>query len=421
MYVDYSSHIEDFFFARGIEGYMIEIRHGPLITTYFFQIEENKLQLRQLESSLAFCLRVANVRMNIVPELGCLAIEISNKERRIVSFTEVLESAEFRDSQAELKIALGQSMSGQNIIADLTEMPHLLIAGATGTGKSVCLNALISSLIQKDSEELKLILVDPKRLELNLYDEIPHLLNPVVVESSEVAHILQWLLSEMDRRYRLLAQARVRNIKQFNSKQQYQDKKLSYIVVVVDEFADLMMTTGKKIESQIVRLAQMARAVGIHMVIATQRPTVNVVTGLIKANFPSRIAFRVTSYVDSRTILDGKGAEELLGKGDMLFMQSGMLEAIRVAGSYIDEKTVEHICGQARQKSGNRSNSIIQKTVNKTEPFRNKSKIELENEMYTMFLSQDATFKDLADIEGSDYEKANRFLKNRARMLGKLR
>jgi len=272
----------------------------------------------------------------------------------------VIESRAFRESPSKLTIALGKTIDGLNYVADLAKMPHLLIAGTTGAGKSVGVNALIVSILYRARpDEVKFILIDPKRLELGLYEDIPHLATPIITDPKLASRSLKWAVGEMERRYRDLAGWGVRNIDGYNNEimrrnlvQEYDDagepwKPLPYVVIIIDELADLMMTSGREVEESITRLAQMARAVGIHLVLATQRPSVDVITGLIKANFPSRISFRVSSKVDSRTIIDTNGAEQLLGRGDMLFLPPGTSRLIRVHGAYIDEteigKIVAHI------------------------------------------------------------------------------
>jgi S-DNA-T family DNA segregation ATPase FtsK/SpoIIIE len=276
---------------------------------------------------------------------------------------EVVESKKFHDSHSKLTLALGKTIDGSNYVADLARMPHLLIAGATGAGKSVALNTILISLLYKAApDEVKLILVDPKRLELGLYADIPHLLTPIVTDPKRASYALKWVVAEMESRYKHLAQFGVRNIDQYNTDAVKAAKKnkggedddapkpLPYIVVVIDELADLMMVSARDVEESITRLAQMARAVGIHLVLATQRPSVDVITGLIKANFPSRISFRVSSKVDSRTIIDSNGAEQLLGQGDMLFLPPGTSRLVRVHGAYVDEKEVKRICDHIRDQ-----------------------------------------------------------------------
>jgi S-DNA-T family DNA segregation ATPase FtsK/SpoIIIE len=291
------------------------------------------------------------------PHVG---IEVPNPHRETIHLREVVESKQFRESNSKLTIALGKTIDGLNYVADLAKMPHLLIAGATGAGKSVGVNSLIVSILYKARpDEVKFILVDPKRLELGLYDGIPHLATPIITDPKRAAISLKWAVGEMEKRYKDLAGWGVRNIDGYNAEVERRNfakdfnddgqphKTLPYIVIIIDELADLMMVSGHDVEEAITRLAQMARAVGIHLVLATQRPSVDVITGLIKANFPSRISYRVSSKVDSRTIIDANGAEQLLGRGDMLFLPPGTSRLVRVHGAYVDEteigKIVTHV------------------------------------------------------------------------------
>ncbi|MEN3334047.1 MAG: segregation ATPase FtsK/SpoIIIE, family, partial [Blastocatellia bacterium] len=291
-------------------------------------------------------------------------IEVPNHTREKICIREIIESSRFQNSSSKLTIALGKTINGEGYIADLTKMPHLLIAGATGAGKSVTLNSIICSILYKASpEEVKFIMVDPKRVELGLYEGIPHLLTPIVTDPKRAANALKWAVNEMENRYRQLAELGVRNIDQYNHQIQQTTiptvaadspearKPLPYIVVAIDELADLMMVARADVETSIARLAQMARAVGIHLVVATQRPSVDVITGIIKANIPSRIAFRVSSKVDSRTIIDSNGAEALLGQGDMLFLPPGTARLIRVHGSFVNEVEVKQIADHTRQQA----------------------------------------------------------------------
>jgi DNA segregation ATPase FtsK/SpoIIIE, S-DNA-T family len=295
------------------------------------------------------------------PHVG---IEVPNPRRETIFLREVIESRAFRESSSKLTIGLGKTIDGLNYVADLAKMPHLLIAGTTGAGKSVGVNALIVSILYRARpDEVKFILIDPKRLELGLYEDIPHLAAPIITDPKLASRSLKWAVAEMERRYRDLAGWGVRNIDGYNTEimrrnliKEYDDKgephkPLPYIVIIIDELADLMMTSGREVEESITRLAQMARAVGIHLVLATQRPSVDVITGLIKANFPSRISFRVSSKVDSRTIIDTNGAEHLLGRGDMLFLPPGTSRLIRVHGAYVDETEIGRIVNHAKTQA----------------------------------------------------------------------
>ncbi|MEW6665118.1 MAG: DNA translocase FtsK 4TM domain-containing protein [Thermodesulfobacteriota bacterium] len=343
----------------GVEGEVVEILPGPVITMYEFKpapgIKISKIA--GLSDDLALALRAPSVRIVApIPGKAAIGIEIPNNKRQFVYLQEILSSGAYKDSPHRLTIALGKDITGLPFVTDLTKMPHLLVAGATGTGKSVSLNAMINSILFKCSPDMvQLLMIDPKRIELSAYKDIPHLLHPVVSLPKEATRALRWAVAEMERRYMLLSDRGVRNIEAYNRKVA-KDKKekaaeksgqidnpLPYIILVIDELADLMMTSSREVEEAITRLAQMARAAGIHLIIATQRPSVDVLTGIIKANFPARISFQVSSRVDSRTILDGIGAENLLGEGDMLFMPPGVGRITRIHGAYISEEEVKRV------------------------------------------------------------------------------
>lgn len=333
--------LEDF----GVSGKVTGISPGPVVTTYEYApapgVKINKIV--GLADDLALALKVNRVRIvGSIPGKAALGIEIPNPKRKLVHLREILATEKYREAKSKLSLALGLDVVGRPVIGDITRMPHLLIAGATGAGKSVAINAFIASILFKATpEEVRLLMVDPKRIELSVYEDIPHLLHPVVVEPKMASRALMWAVKEMERRYRLLEEKRV---KSFNSYNELDDvEKLPYIVIIVDELADLMMVASKDVESSIARLAQMARAAGMHIVLATQRPSVDVLTGLIKANFPTRISFKVSSKVDSRTILDQGGAEHLLGDGDMLFLPPGAAKLQRIHGAYISEAETERI------------------------------------------------------------------------------
>ncbi len=342
----------------GIEGKVTEIHPGPVVTTFEFAPAAGVKvsQIVSREDDLALALRAQRIRIIApIPGKGAVGVEIPNRRRRMVYLREVLSSSACESSDAALKIPLGVDVVGQPFVADLTRMPHLLVAGATGSGKSVCLNAIITGLLfQHGPATLQLIMVDPKMLELSAYNGIPHLVMPVVTEARKTSRALRWAVSEMEKRYKLMATCGARNIAAYNDKvaageaptapgAEAPPDRLSYVVVVVDELADLMLTAPQEIEEPIARLAQMARAVGIHLVLATQRPSVDVITGVIKANFPSRIAFQVASKTDSRTVLDMNGAENLLGHGDMLFTPAGRPEPYRVHGAYVSEEETARV------------------------------------------------------------------------------
>ena len=338
---------------------------GPVVTTYEFKPDPGVKYSRVtgLVDDLCLALKAESIRIDRMPGKPHVGIEVPNPQRETIRLREVVESRAFRESSSKLTIALGKTIDGLNYVADLARMPHLLIAGATGAGKSVGVNALIVSILYKARpDEVKFILIDPKRLELGLYEDIPHLATPIITDPKPAARSLKWAVGEMERRYKELAGWGVRNIDGYNAEVERRNfakdydesnepwKRLPYIVIIIDELADLMMVSGHEVEESITRLAQMARAVGIHLVLATQRPSVDVITGLIKANFPSRISFRVSSKVDSRTIIDSNGAEQLLGRGDMLFLPPGTSRLIRVHGAYLDEteigRIVKHIKAQ---------------------------------------------------------------------------
>ena len=350
-----------------VTGRVMHICQGPVVTTYEFKPDPGVKYSRVtgLADDLCLALKAESIRIDRIPGKAVVGIEVPNRERETIQLREVIESKKFKDSSSMLSIALGKSIDGLNYVADLAKMPHLLIAGATGAGKSVGVNTLIVSILYKAKpDEVKLIMVDPKQVELGIYADIPHLATPIITDPKRAAISLKWAVGQMERRYKDLAGWGVRNIDGYNAEvkrrneaEQLDDngepwKKLPFLVIIIDELADLMMVAGKEVEESITRLAQMARAVGIHLVLATQRPSVDVITGLIKANFPSRISFRVSSKVDSRTIIDANGAESLLGKGDMLFLPPGTSNLIRVHGAFVDEKEinkiVEHVKTQGR-------------------------------------------------------------------------
>lgn len=342
--------IEETLGSFGAPGRVTEINRGPTITQFgiepdFIESRSGRMRVRvskiaALADDLALALSARTIRIQApVPGKGFVGIEVPNEEVSLVALSDLINSEAYKRMKSPLRFALGQNVSGNAVVADLSAMPHLLIAGATGSGKSVCVNALISCLlINNTPDDLRLIMVDPKRVELTGYNGIPHLLAPVVVDLEKVVTVLQWVTREMDMRYRKLAEAGCRNIQEFNAKAtSLGQKKLPFLVVIIDELADLMMMSPDETERTITRLAQLARATGIHLVIATQRPSVDVVTGLIKANFPARVAFAVASGVDSRVILDQPGAERLLGRGDMLFQAPDAPAPVRLQGVYVSD------------------------------------------------------------------------------------
>jgi S-DNA-T family DNA segregation ATPase FtsK/SpoIIIE len=323
-------------------------------------------QFANQSNDLALAMRAASIRIVApIPGRGAVGVEVPNPQPEIVAFRELLESRDYQSARAALPIALGKDLEGKPVVADLAKMPHLLIAGATGSGKSVCVNTIITSLVYRHTPRtLRFLMVDPKMVELSVYNTLPHLRHKVITDNRDAAAVLKWAVMEMQERYELLAANGCRNVQDFNKRVQdnvpltmpktpgvafeertYTGSILPYIVVVIDEMADLMMTVQGEVETPIAMLAQKARAIGIHLILATQRPSVNVITGLIKANFPSRIAFRVASQVDSRTIIDGAGAEMLLGNGDMLFIPPGKSEPSRLQGAYLSSEDTERLMG----------------------------------------------------------------------------
>jgi len=343
----------------GVEGEVVEILPGPVITMYEYKpapgIKISKVS--GLSDDLALALRAPSIRIVApIPGKAAIGIEIPNNQRETVFLKEVLSSTSYKNCKFDLPIALGKDITGEPVTFDLTKMPHLLVAGATGAGKSVSINTMINSLLFKVSPEMvRFLIIDPKRIELSIYHDIPHLIHPVMTEPKEATRALRWAVAEMERRYMLLSDRGVRNINSYNRKILKEHKSISttgpettgktlpYVILVIDELADLMMTSSREVEESITRLAQMARAAGIHLIIATQRPSVDVLTGIIKANFPARISFQVSSKVDSRTILDMSGAENLLGEGDMLFMPPGVSRITRIHGAYITEEEIKNV------------------------------------------------------------------------------
>ena len=341
------SFIEKILLDFGIDGKITKINNGPVVSLYEFEpapgVKVSKII--NLSDDLARNTSSTSARVSIIPGKNTVGVEIPNESRESVYLKEIVENEKFQKKNIKLPIAIGKSISGLPIVGDLTAMPHLLIAGTTGSGKSVCINTIIVSLLYKLSPDLcKFILIDPKMLELSAYEGIPHLLSPVITDSKKAASALGWTVREMNSRYKLMSKEGVRNIDGYNNKHKL---KMPYIVVVVDEMSDLMLVAGKEIENYIQKLSQMARAAGIHIIMATQRPSVDVITGTIKANFPTRISFRVSSKIDSRTILGEQGAEQLLGNGDMLFMSSAN-KIVRIHGPYVSEKEIEKVTNVLR-------------------------------------------------------------------------
>lgn len=352
----------------GVSGKVVGISPGPVVTTYEYApapgIKISKIV--GLADDLALGLKAKSVRVvGSVPGKAALGIEIPNVDRQIVYIRDLIGADDFRGADMKLSIALGLDVVGNIAVADLAKMPHLLIAGATGAGKSVAINTIIGSILfNATPEEVRFLMVDPKRIELSGYEGIPHLLHPVVVEPKMASRALQWAVREMERRYRLLEEA---HVKSFDSYNESSEEKLPYIVIIVDELADLMMVASKDVESSIARLAQMARAAGMHLILATQRPSVDVLTGLIKANFPTRISFKVSSKIDSRTIIDTSGAECLLGMGDMLYLPPGSSNLQRIHGAFIsEEETSKLVSFLKNQGSATYDDSVIEEVEKET-------------------------------------------------------
>ena len=346
----------------GVGVHVTNASCGPSVTRYELQPEQGVKvsKIVGLADDIKLNLAVADLRIEApIPGKAAVGIEVPNSENTAVMLRDLLESDEFKNSRSLISFAVGKDIAGKVVVADIAKMPHLLVAGATGSGKSVCINTLIMSIIYKaDPEDVKLILVDPKVVELSVYNGIPHLMIPVVTDPKKAAGALNWAVAEMEKRYKLFAEYNVRDLKGFNEKvlrgETGEDvkKKLPQIIIIIDELADLMMVAPGEVEGAICRLAQLARAAGLHLILATQRPSVNVITGLIKANMPSRIAFSVSSGVDSRTIIDMNGAEKLLGKGDMLFYPSGYPKPVRVQGSFVSDKEVQKVVDYLIDKNG---------------------------------------------------------------------
>jgi S-DNA-T family DNA segregation ATPase FtsK/SpoIIIE len=335
----------------GVNGSVTAVTPGPVVTMFEYEpapgVKINRIV--SLADDLALALRALSIRIVApIPGKSVIGIEIPNPQRETVRIKEIIVSESFEKQKSKLTLCLGKDIVGEPVAVEMDKMPHLLVAGSTGSGKSVALNAMICSLLYKATpDEVKLLMIDPKRIELSLYNNIPHLITPVVTDMRKATNALSWAVREMEQRYEKLSEKKVRNISQYNRKIEKEQKtgeeaevKLPYIVIIIDEFADLMAVSSREVEAALARLAQMARAAGIHLIIATQRPSVNVITGIIKANFPTRISFQVSSKIDSRTILDANGAESLLGSGDMLFMAPGTAKIQRIHGAFISEEEV---------------------------------------------------------------------------------
>ncbi len=361
----------------GVKGKVVTVAPGPVITRFEFEpapgIKINKVV--SLSDDLALALKAMSIRIIApIPGKAVIGIEVPNARRELVVIKDIVSSPEFEKSKSKLPLGLGKDIVGSPVVTDLQTMPHLLIAGATGTGKSVALNTMICSLLYKTTpDDVKFIMIDPKRIELSAYNDIPHMITPVVTDMKKATNALFWAVKEMERRYQLLSENKVRNINQYNRKikntpsepatpEEPPPKKLPYIVVIIDELADLMMVSSRDVEVALTRLAQMARAAGIHLILATQRPSVDVLTGVIKANFPTRLSFQVSSKTDSRTIIDANGAEALVGNGDMLFLPPGTAKLQRIHGAYISEEEASNIIEHLKnQKAPDYNEEVLEK------------------------------------------------------------
>ena len=368
---DTASKLQRTLYSFGVSAKVENVSVGPTITRYELKPAEGVRvsKIAGLSDDIALSLAAESIRIEApIPGKQAVGIEIPNKEKEVVSLRDIIDSDKFKESKSKLSFALGKDAAGELVITDIAKMPHVLIAGSTGSGKSVCINTLITSLIYKSKpSEVKLLMVDPKVVELSIYNGIPHLLIPVVTDPKKAAGALAWAVQEMENRYHLFAEKNVREIEGYNEALEKEglEEKLPQIVIIIDELADLMMVASKEVEEAICRLAQKARAAGMHLVIATQRPSVDVITGLIKANIATRIAFAVTSQIDSRTILDGSGAEKLLGKGDMLFAMSGAQKKQRVQCAYISDGEVERIVEFLKENGGATYSEDIMEKIEK--------------------------------------------------------
>ena len=379
----------------GVKANVVSVAQGPVVTLFELDLEAGIKgeRITNLSKDIARALSVISVRVvENIPGKTTIGIEIPNDRRQTVHLSEIIKSTAFQNASSNISVALGKNISGNPVVIDLAKTPHLLVAGTTGSGKSVAINSMIVSMLYKStSKDVRLILIDPKMLELGVYDDIPHLLTPVVTDMRLAANALTWCVGEMERRYDLLAEKGVRNIDSFNDNVETEDEKLPKIVIVIDEFADLFLVVGKKIEELIARLAQKARAAGIHLILATQRPSVDVITGLIKANIPSRISFKVSSKIDSRVVLDQVGSESLLGHGDMLYLETGKSILQRVHGTYVSDKDVNEIAKYLKSDkkvnyledvtSQNESENTFSTDTDDTEPLYNEAvEIVIESE-----------------------------------------
>lgn len=407
----------------GIEVKVAAVERGPVITRYELEPAPGVkiTKITGLSDDIALAMKAQSVRIVApIPGKARVGVEVPNSTSALVYLKEILGTREFQNSQSKLTLALGKDIAGEPVIADLGEMPHLLIAGTTGSGKTVCVNAIITSMLfNATSDELKFLMVDPKMVELAVFNGLPHLLCPVVTESNKVSGALNWVVNEMESRYRLFARLTVRNIEIFNEKkkagefngQEDVPEVLPYIVVIIDELADLMLIAAQEVENAITRLSQLSRAVGIHIILATQRPSVDVVTGVIKANFPARISFQVASKVDSRTVLDMNGADKLLGKGDMLFLKPGESKPIRAQGSLVSDREIERVVNFIKEQREPTYDEEILKAQEKKLHSRTFEKDEMYEEAVRMVLeTKQASVSMLQRRLGLGYTRAARLI-----------
>ena len=395
-----------------VNAKVISACHGPAVTRYDLEpapgVKVSKIT--NLAEDIALQLATTSVRIEPVPGKAAIGIEIPNRILESVQLRDVLENPAFQEAQSKLTVGLGMDISGQAIFADIGKMPHLLVAGATGSGKSVCINTLISSILFKAApDEVKFILIDPKMVELSNYNGIPHLMVPVVTDPKKASSVLNWAVQEMEKRYAVFASHSVRDIKSFNRR--YVEEKMPFIVIVIDELADLMMVSPRDVEDSICRILQKARAAGIHMILATQRPSVNVITGIIKANLPSRISFAVSSQVDSRTILDRGGAETLLGKGDMLFSPQGAPKPIRVQGAFISDEEVEMLLDYIRSQG-----QEVSENEELIDFIENDSKEDDSSEEDEFLVKQDKLLPDAVELVMSTGQASSSSIQRRFRV-----
>lgn len=398
-----------------IEAKVIEVNRGPVITRYELEPASGvKIhRITSLSDNIALAMKAQSVRIVApVPGKGTIGVEVPNSKGVFVYLREVLETKEYKSEDSALKLALGKDIAGDPVIADLTTMPHLLIAGATGSGKTVCVNSIVTSLLFNTTpDELKFIMVDPKKVELAPFNNLPHLLCPVVTDYKKVAVTLDWVVEEMEKRYELFARAGVRNIDMYNKRAKKENwEPLYYIIVIIDELADLMLVAQQEIENAITRLAQLSRAVGIHIILATQRPSVDVITGVIKANFPARISFKVASKVDSRTVLDMNGAEKLLGKGDMLFIEPGEDRPVRAQGSLVFDEEIENVTSYIIEQRQPQYVEELMKTPKKTSAARFHKDEIYEEAVRLVLQTKQASVSMLQRKLGVGYTKAARLI-----------